>query len=103
MNNQTIKKDFSETNVSKKTVKLKRYKYKVKDTDGKIIESFFDAENNGIINQYVQYRVKKMVSETITDDMNDTNVNNDTNDMNVNTANNVRNDNNANNVRNENK
>ena len=44
-NNQTIKKDFSETNVSKKTVKLKRYKYKVKDTDGKIIESFFDAEN----------------------------------------------------------
>lgn len=44
-NNQTIKKDFSEANVSKKTVKLKRYKYKVKDTDGKIIESFFDAEN----------------------------------------------------------
>lgn len=44
-NNQIIKKDFSETNVSKKTVKLKRYKYKVKDTDGKIIESFFDAEN----------------------------------------------------------
>lgn len=44
-NKQTIKKDFSETNVSKKTVKLKRYKYKVKDTDGKIIESFFDAEN----------------------------------------------------------
>lgn len=44
-NNQSIKKDFSETNVSKKTVKLKRYKYKVKDTDGKIIESFFDAEN----------------------------------------------------------
>lgn len=33
--------------------------------------NFFDAENNGIINQYVQYRVKKMVSETITDDMND--------------------------------
>ena len=44
-NNQIIKKDFSEANVSKKTVKLKRYKYKVKDTDGKIIESFFDAEN----------------------------------------------------------
>lgn len=44
-NNQTIKKDFSETNVSKKTVKLKRFKYKVKDIDGKIIESFFDAEN----------------------------------------------------------
>lgn len=44
-NNQTIKKDFSENNVSKKTVKLKRFKYKVKDIDGKIIESFFDAEN----------------------------------------------------------
>lgn len=50
-NNQPIAKpkvqtEFNNTNTSNnQPVKLKRFKYKVKETDGKIIESFFDAEN----------------------------------------------------------
>ena len=38
-----IKTEFGKTN-EKKEVKLKRYKYKVKDQEGKLIESYFDAE-----------------------------------------------------------
>ena len=50
-NNQPIAKppvqtEFNNTNTSNnQPVKLKRFKYKVKEADGKIIESFFDAEN----------------------------------------------------------
>lgn len=41
-----IKKDFSNQDANKKTaIKLKRFKYKVKDQSGSIIESYFDAEN----------------------------------------------------------
>lgn len=42
----TVQTEFNNTNTSNnQPVKLKRFKYKVKETDGKIIESFFDAEN----------------------------------------------------------
>lgn len=41
-----VKKDFSDQGADKKTtVKLKRFKYKVKDQTGSTIESYFDAEN----------------------------------------------------------
>ena len=41
-----VKKDFSDQGADKKTtVKLKRFKYKVKDQTGNAIESYFDAEN----------------------------------------------------------
>lgn len=41
-----VKKDFSDQGADKKTtVKLKRFKYKVKDQTGNTIESYFDAEN----------------------------------------------------------
>lgn len=41
-----VKKDFSDRGADKKTtVKLKRFKYKVKDQTGSTIESYFDAEN----------------------------------------------------------
>lgn len=41
-----IKKDFSNQDANNKTaIKLKRFKYKVKDQSGSIIESYFDAEN----------------------------------------------------------
>ena len=41
-----VKKDFSDRGADKKTtVKLKRFKYKVKDQTGNTIESYFDAEN----------------------------------------------------------
>ena len=36
-----------------------------------IEKNFYASENNGIVNKYVDYRVKKTVSETVTDDMND--------------------------------
>lgn len=42
----TVQTEFNSTNTSNnQPVKLKRFKYKVKEADGKIIESFFDAEN----------------------------------------------------------
>lgn len=42
----TVQTEFNNTNTSNnQPIKLKRFKYKVKETDGKIIESFFDAEN----------------------------------------------------------
>lgn len=48
-NNQkqrNIKTEFDKNNDKKvKSIKLKRFKYKVKDSDGKIIDSYFDAEN----------------------------------------------------------
>lgn len=44
INNQ-IKTDFSDKTNNSKNIKLTRYKYKVKDQTGKIIESYFDAEN----------------------------------------------------------
>ena len=41
-----VKKDFSDRGTDKKTtVKLKRFKYKVKNQTGSTIESYFDAEN----------------------------------------------------------
>lgn len=36
-----------------------------------IEKNFYDSDDNAIVNGYVKYRVKKIVSETITDDMND--------------------------------
>lgn len=42
----TVQTEFNNTITSNnQPVKLKRFKYKVKEADGKIIESFFDAEN----------------------------------------------------------
>ena len=42
----TVQTEFNNTNTSNnQPVKLKRFQYKVKEVDGKIIESFFDAEN----------------------------------------------------------
>ena len=47
----TVQTEFNNTNTSNnQPVKLKRFKYKVKEADGKIIESFFDAENK--VEQY---------------------------------------------------
>ena len=44
--NNQIKTDFSDVGHNKKhNIKLKRYKYKVKDKDGKIIDSYLDAES----------------------------------------------------------
>lgn len=42
-----------------------------KDVLSFIEKNFYNADDNGIVNSYIKYIVKKIVSETITDDMND--------------------------------
>ena len=61
--NNQIKTDFSDKNNKKNnSVKLIRYKYKVKDSDGKIIESFFDAENKVDVESYLLNKSYQIVS-----------------------------------------
>lgn len=43
--NQNIQTEFGKPEMKTKNIKITRFKYKVKDTEGKIIESYFDAEN----------------------------------------------------------
>lgn len=45
LNNLNKKQEPQKIEPPKNNVKIKRYKYKVKDSDGKIIDSYFDAEN----------------------------------------------------------
>lgn len=42
---EAVKKDLSNPETNKKNIKLKRFKYKAKDLEGKLIDSYFDAEN----------------------------------------------------------
>ena len=58
--NQT---EFGNPNEQKK-VKLKRYKYKVKDTDGKLIESYFDAENQIDVQSFLLNKGYEIISIT---------------------------------------
>lgn len=56
-----IKTDFSNKNKGN-TVKLIRYKYKVKDSSGKVIESFFDAENKIDVESFLLNKGYQIVS-----------------------------------------
>ena len=47
-----IKTDFSDKNKGK-SIKLTRYKYKAKDKDGKIIESYFDSESKTDVESFL--------------------------------------------------
>ena len=42
---KNIQTEFGKSTEKTKNIKLKRFKYKVKDSSGQIIESYFDAEN----------------------------------------------------------
>lgn len=59
--NNTIKTEFSDKKTIK-SVKLIRYKYKVKDANGKIIESFFDAENKVDVESFLLNKGYQIVS-----------------------------------------
>lgn len=59
-NQNVVRRDFTEIN--NKTVKLKRFKYKVKDSDGKIIESFFDAENKVDVESFLLNKGYQIIS-----------------------------------------
>ena len=58
-----IKTDFSNEGKGKpKEVKLTRFKYKVKDTDGKIIDSYFDAENKTDVESFLLNKSYEIIS-----------------------------------------
>ena len=48
-----VKTDFSKNNQKPLKVKMIRYKYKVKNTDGKVIESYFDSESKTDVESYL--------------------------------------------------
>lgn len=52
-NRTDVKTIFSNNNDNLKKVQLKRFKYRVKDADGKIIDSFFDAENRTDVESFL--------------------------------------------------
>lgn len=62
-NSTQPKKDFTDSNQSKKSsTKLKRYKYKIKEPDGKIVESFFDAENKIDVESFLINKGNQIIS-----------------------------------------
>ena len=56
-----IKTEFGKTN-EKKNVKLKRFKYKVKDLGGKLIESYFDAESQVDVQSFLLNKGYEIIS-----------------------------------------
>ena len=50
------------TQIVKTNVKLKRFKYKVKDIDGKIIDSYFDAENKTDVESFLMNKSYEIIS-----------------------------------------
>lgn len=63
VNTNQIKTDFSDSKEGKvKNVKLTRFKYKVKDVDGKIVESYFDAENKIDVESFLLNKSYEIIS-----------------------------------------
>jgi len=62
-NSQKIQTEFGKKNETK-NVKLTRYKYKVKGLDGKIIESYFDAENQVDVQSFLLNKGFEIISIT---------------------------------------
>ncbi len=61
ISNQIIT-DFSNDNHNGKKVKMVRYKYKVKDMEGKVIESYFDAEKKIDVESYLLNKSYQIIS-----------------------------------------
>lgn len=61
-NRTDVKTIFSNNNDNLKKVQLKRFKYRVKDADGKIIDSFFDAENRTDVESFLLNKRYDIVS-----------------------------------------
>ena len=60
-NNAKIKTDFSDKNKGK-NIKLIRYKYKAKDKEGKLIDSYFDAENKTDVESFLLNKAYEIIS-----------------------------------------
>ena len=61
-NRTDVKTIFSNNNDNLKKVQLKRFKYRVKDADGKIIDSFFDAESRTDVESFLLNKRYDIVS-----------------------------------------
>lgn len=61
---EKVKTEFEKTKPIGKTVKMQRFKYKVKDSEGKIIESYFDAENKTDVQAFLLNKGYEIVSIT---------------------------------------
>ena len=57
-----IKTNFSDKEEKTKSVKMIRYKYKVKDSDGKIIDSYFDAESKTDVESFLLNKAYEIIS-----------------------------------------
>ena len=58
-----IQTEFNKKNEAK-SIKMKRFKYKVKDQDGKIIESYFDAENQVDVQSFLMNKGYEIINIT---------------------------------------
>ena len=61
-NNNNIQTEFGKTTEKGKTVKIIRFQYKVKDKEGKIIESYFDAENKLDVESFLLNKGYEIIS-----------------------------------------
>lgn len=61
-NNKSIQKDFTNFKVNTKNVKLIRFKYKAKDQEGKIINSYFDAESKVDVESFLMNKGYQIIS-----------------------------------------
>ena len=61
---KNVQTEFGKNTENKKSIKMKRYKYKVKDTGGKIIESYFDAENKLDVQSFLLNKGYEIISIT---------------------------------------
>lgn len=61
-NKNEIQTNFTSSNTKPKNVKMIRFKYKVKDTDGKIIDSYFDAENKTDVESFLLNKSYEIIS-----------------------------------------
>ena len=61
---KNIKTEFGKPEEKAKTVKLKRYKYKVKDKERKVVESYFDAENQVDVQSFLLNKGYEIISIT---------------------------------------
>ena len=60
---KNLQKDFSKKKESK-NIKLKRFRYKIKEQDGKIVESYFDAENQVDVQSFLLNKGYEIISIT---------------------------------------
>lgn len=61
-NNNDVNTVFANTASKGKKVQIKRFKYKAKDADGKLINSYFDAENKTDVESFLMNKGYEIVS-----------------------------------------